>query len=87
MARPGRRREKGWAEGVGKCGHAEANCAGELAQQVGQGVAGDELAVVEDADARAQGLHFFHVMAGVDDGEAQGVQSADQTTFPIPTAG
>ena len=42
-----------------------------------QRVASDETASIHDADARAERLHLFHVMAGVDDGHAGGVEPAD----------
>ena len=33
--------------------------------------------MVDDADARAQRFHLFHVVAGVDDGDAGAVEAAD----------
>src|SRR5262249_54776117 len=57
--------------------HAKANQARQLAKKILQGIAGDDLAVVDDADARAQGLHLFHVMAGIDDGHTLLVEAAD----------
>src|SRR5205807_7242187 len=43
--------------------------------EIRQRVAGDQGALVKDADARTQSLYFFHVVAGIDDGEALAVQA------------
>ena len=48
-----------------------------LAKQARQGVAGNQPAVIHDADARAQRLDLFHVMAGVNDGRARAVDATN----------
>ena len=46
-------------------------------QERGKRVAGDQLAVVNDADSAAQGLDFFHVMARVDDRDPFAIEPLD----------
>src|SRR5262249_39678039 len=55
---------------------AEADQAAQHLQQPGQGVAGLQHAVIDDADPLAQRLDLFHVVAGVDHRQPPAVEAA-----------
>ena len=50
--------------------HAKPNQAVHLMQQTGQVVAGDQPAMINDADPRGQGLNFLDIVARVDNAHA-----------------